>query len=285
MRGGGESAQEVGMRRSVRNTAIMCCLLAFYLSGCGIIGGAFTLPEEKTAAADGADGGDGAQSIVETPLPLQDVTPLPTGRPQLPAGCVDALSVKYEDAGQTMCVGGIVYLVLMEHGTYYVRFSPERGTLYMQGDEWVDRIGLRKGECAYAEGKLSRNIMAAAPVMPITPYSLKRCPVPPSTSAPPRPENLPEDCAYALEVTAADAGSTQCVGGVVALSRREGNTYKIYFSNDTTVGLHLVSGNWTGRELNVGDCIFVIAGTVALETGTGSPILKVSPGDVTPCPP
>jgi hypothetical protein len=142
------------MRKSVRTIAIICCFWSLYLSGCGIIGGAFTLPEEKTAAAaNGA--GPGVQGTVETPLPLQDVTPLPTGRPQLPAGCVDALSVEYEDAGKTMCVGGTVYLILMEHGTYYVRFSAERGTLYMQGDEWVDRIGLRKGECAYAEGKLS----------------------------------------------------------------------------------------------------------------------------------
>lgn len=283
MRGKGESAPEVGMRKSARTIAIICCFWSLCLSGCGIIGGAFTLPEEKTAAAANT-AGPGVRATVETPLPLQNVTPLPTGRPQLPAGCVDALSVKYEDAGKTMCVGGTVYLILMEHGTYYVRFSAERGTLYMQGDEWVDRIGLRKGECAYAEGKLSRNIMAAAPVMPITPYSLKRCPVAPVGSAPPRPENLPEQCAYALEITADDAGSTRCVGGVVAFTKREGNSYTVYFSDDTSFGLHLVSGNWTGRELSVGDCIYVSEGTIALETGSNTPVMNVSPEDVTSCP-
>jgi hypothetical protein len=274
------------MRKSIRNTAIICILLVVYLSGCGIIGGAFTLPEEETAAAATASEGGMAGDVptVPTPLPLQAVTPLPTGQPQLPAGCVDALSVSIDDYGKTMCVGGTVYLVLMEHGTYYVRFSPDRGTLYMQGEEWVDRIGLRKGECAYAEGKLSRNIQAAAPVMPITPYSLKRCPVAPSVSAPPRPNNLPADCAYALEVTRDDAGRKKCVGGTVAFSEWEDGVYKIYFFTDKLFGLHLVSSAWTGRGVNAGDCVYVADETIAVEAGTNTPILNVVPGNVTTCP-
>jgi hypothetical protein len=275
------------MRTSIRTTAIICIFLTVSLSGCGIIGGAFTLPGEETAAPAGTNAGGGDTTpipTVPTPLPLQAVTPLPTGLPQLPAGCLDALSVAYDDYGKTLCVGGTVWLITMEHGVYIVRFSGERGTLYMMGTEWVDRIGLRKGECAYAEGKLSRNVEAAAPVMPITPYSLKRCPVVQPASAPSRPESLPANCAYALEITPDDVGRKKCVGGTVAFSEWEDGEYKIYFYTDKAFGLHLVSSNWTGRGVNSGDCIYVAEETIALENATNTPILNVVPGNVTYCP-
>ncbi|MBN1440652.1 MAG: hypothetical protein JW929_14685 [Anaerolineales bacterium] len=166
------------MRTSIRSTAIISILIAAALSGCGVIGGAFTLPEDETATAAALPaglGGSGAApaGTVATPLPLQTVTLLPTGVPYLPEGCLDALSVTLDDYGKRLCVGGIVTRVTLEGGTYRVFFGP-RGTLYMLGYDWEDRIGLRTGECAYAEGKLSRD--GVAPVMPITPYSLKRCP-------------------------------------------------------------------------------------------------------------
>jgi hypothetical protein len=168
------------MHKSIPSIVLISIFLAGILSGCGIIGGAFTLPEDDpnyTPGATVAPGGSangGAGTAVATPLPLQSVTPLPTGIPQLPPDCVDALSVTIDDYGKHICVGGIVKLITMEGGKYRVYFG-ERGKLYMLGLDWVDQIGLRAGECAYAEGKLSRDGVAA--VMPITPYTLKRCPV------------------------------------------------------------------------------------------------------------
>jgi hypothetical protein len=274
------------MSSSIRTTAIICVFIAFCLSGCGIIGGAFTLPEDEPASTAAVIDIASAKTAAAnpTPLSLDKVTPLPTGTSQLPAGCLNALDVTIADYGKSLCVGGTVYLTLSEHGTYYVRFSSERGTLYMQGDEWVDRIGLRAGECAYAEGKLSRNIQAAAPVMPITPYSLKRCPIAPPLAAPLRPEKLPANCLFALEVTRDDVGRKKCVGGAVALSAWEGNVYTIYFYTDKALGLHLVSTKWSGRGVNSGDCIFVTEETIELEQATNAPILHVVPGNVTPCP-
>jgi hypothetical protein len=276
------------MPRSIRSTAIICIFFTLYLSGCGLIGGAFTLPEDdernatETQAAAGNGGSSGPVSTVKTPLPLQSVTLLPTGIPYLPADCVDALAVTIDDYGKYMCVGGTVWLVTMQGGTYRVRFSGERDKLYMLGTDWVDRIGLRAGECAYAYGKLSRDGVAA--VMPITPASLKRCPVSQPVSAPARPANLPANCAYALEITRDDIGSKKCVGGSVAFSESEGNIYKIYFFIDKTWGLHLVSSKWTGRGVNSGDCIYVAEQTIGLEAATNTPILNVLPGNVTLCP-
>lgn len=284
---GGVSAQEVGMQRSIRSTAIICVFIAIYLSGCGLIGGAFTLPEDDEANAAGTQtaagngGGSGSVPTVQTPLPLQSVTPLPTGIPQLPPDCLDALSITMDDYGKYLCVGGTVTLITMSGGTYRVYFGA-RGKLYMLGPDWVDRIGLRAGECAYAEGKLSRD--GVSPVMPITPYTLKRCPVAQPVSAPIRPLNLPANCAYALEITRDDVGSKKCVGGSVAFSEMEGSQYKIYFYTDKTFGLHFVSSKWTGRGVNSGDCIYVSDETVALEEATGTPILNVVPGNVTFCP-
>ena len=288
MHGGGISVQEVGMRKSIRTTAIICVVIAFSLSGCGLIGGAFTLPEDEAGGSAGPNGaaGDGGVSestaAVQTPLPLQTISPLPTGVPQLPAGCLDALSLTIEDYGKTVCVGGTVWIITMEHGTYKVKFSSQRSKLYMMGTDWVDRIGLRAGECAYAEGKLSRD--GVAPVMPITPYSLKRCPVTQPVSVPVRPANLPANCTYALEITRDDVGRKKCAGGSVAFSEWEGKEYKIYFYTDKTLGLHLVSSKWTGRGVNSGDCIYVAEETIGLEEATNTPILTVVPGNVTICP-
>src|SRR5512136_854828 len=101
------------MRSFLRSTTVAWILLAFCLSGCGIIGGAFTLPEDEPAGTPAA-GADGGQTLVlqPTPLPLQPVTPLPTGIAQLPVGCVNALDVSIEEYGKSMCVGGTVYLIL-----------------------------------------------------------------------------------------------------------------------------------------------------------------------------
>jgi predicted small lipoprotein YifL len=166
------------MRSSTRSAVLICVLLAACLSGCGLIGGPFSLPEDEVLEPSGTEIGGGMQTgsgqAAPTPLPLQVVTPLPTGIPHLPPDCMDALAVTMDDYGKQMCVGGIVTRITMEGGTYRVFFGP-RGTLYMLGPGWEDRIGLRAGECAYAEGKLSRD--GVAPVMPITPYTLKRCPV------------------------------------------------------------------------------------------------------------
>lgn len=273
------------MRKSLRSTVLFSVFLSLYLSGCGLIGGAFVLPEEKagTQAAAGG-GGSGPDGAMQTPLPLQSVTPLPTGIPQLPEGCVDALSLTFEDYGKTLCTGGIVYLITMQGGTYKVRFSKERDKLYMIGYNWVDRIGLKKDECAYAEGKLSRDFDLVAPVMPITPYTLKRCPPAKPAAAPDRPANLPANCAYALDITRDDVGRKKCVGGSVAFSEWDGGTYRIYFYSEKMLGLHLVSINWTGRGVNSGDCIYVTEETIRLEEATNTPILNVVPGNVTFCP-
>ncbi len=275
------------MRKSIPSIILISIFLAWILSGCGLIGGAFTLPEdEETAAAGataaiGANGNAGPAATVSTPLPLQSVTLLPTGIPQLPPDCLDALSVTMDDYAKFLCVGGTVTRVNKSHGTYYVYFG-ERGKLYMMGTDWVDRIGLKPGECAYAEGKISRD--GVSPVMPITPFTLKRCPVAQPAAAPLRPSNLPANCAYALEITRDDVGQEKCVGGSVAFSEWEGNTYKIYFDVDKALGLHLVSTKWTGRGVNSGDCIYVALDTIRLEDATNTPIFKVIPGNVTFCP-
>ncbi len=275
------------MPKSVSASVLAGVFLSAALSGCGLVGGAFTLPEQEASAAAPtqsaatAPGTPLPEATESTPLPLQSVTPLPTGVPQLPAGCTDALAVTLEDYGRYMCVGGKVKLITLQGGTYKVTFG-ERGKLYLLGTDWVDRIGLKAGECAYAEGKLSRD--GVSPVMPITPFSLKRCPVAAPLSAPPRPANLPANCTYALEVTRDDVGRKLCVGGMVAFSEWNGNNYEIYFYIDKTLGLHLVSAKWTGRGVNSGDCIYVADQTVALEASTNTPILNVLPGNVTFCP-
>jgi hypothetical protein len=167
------------MQKSISKTILTSLFLAAVLSGCGIIGGAFTLPEDDpnyTPAVTAAVVGNGVTgTVVATPRPLESVTLQPTGIAMLPAGCVDALSLTRDDYGKTICVGGTVMLITMQGGTYIVKFSKDRSKLYLLGYDWVDQIGLRAGECAYAEGKLSRD--SAAPVMPITPFTLKRCPV------------------------------------------------------------------------------------------------------------
>ncbi|MGB7538521.1 MAG: hypothetical protein WBM17_08290 [Anaerolineales bacterium] len=275
------------MHKSIPSIILISLFLAGVLSGCGVIGGAFTLPEDEATiaagatAAAGANGNSGPAATVQTPLPLQSVTPLPTGIPQLPPDCLDASAVTLEDYGKFLCAGGTVTRTSMSHGTYYVFFG-ERGKMYMMGTDWADRIGLKAGECAYAEGKISRD--GVSPVMPITPFSLKRCPVAQPVAAPLRPANLPANCAYALEVTRDDIGLTKCVGGSVAFSEWDGNTYKIYFYTEKTLGLHLVSSKWTGRGVNSGDCIYVTEETIGLEESTNTPILNVVPGNVTFCP-
>jgi hypothetical protein len=275
------------MQKSITITILISLFLAAALSGCGLIGGAFTLPEDDpnytpgvTPAAGGTEN-DGSDTAVATPLPLQSVTPLPTGIPQLPAGCLDALAITLDDYSKTVCVGGTVTRISMEGGTYRVFFGV-RGKLYMLGTDWVDRIGLKAGECAYAEGKLSRD--GVAPVMPITPFTLKRCLAAQPALAPARPENLPANCAFALEITRDDIGLKKCVGGSVAFSEWEGSTYRIYFYIDKSFGLHLVSSQWTGRGVNAGDCVYVTEETIRLEESTNTPVLKVVPGNVTFCP-
>lgn len=277
------------MRRSILSIVGVCALFGILLSGCGLIGGAFTLPGEEAAGGTpgtkstvSGGGAAGTPAAVNTPLPMQSITPLPTGVPHLPAGCVDALSVTYDDYGKTMCAGGTVFSLASSHGTYYVYFSNARGKLYMKGPDWVDRIGLRAGECAYAEGKLSRD--GVSPVMPITPFTLKRCPVAPPLSAPDRPANLPANCYYALEVTKDDIGKKLCIGGAVALTETAGSEYRIYFYTEKTLGLHLVGSNWTGRGVNSGDCIYVAADTIRADPETGGPIMKVVPSRVNFCP-
>ncbi|MBN1440653.1 MAG: hypothetical protein JW929_14690 [Anaerolineales bacterium] len=272
-----------------RPAAWVCCFTALSLAGCGS-GAAAPSPTRTstdglTATQDSAVAAPtaGSTPMAFTPLPLQTDTPLPTGVPRLPEGCVDALDVTLDDYGRYLCVGGTITQITMQGGEYRVYFGP-RGKLYMLGYDWVDRIGLQAGECAYAEGVLSRNVEAAAPVMPITPYSLRRCPVVPPASAPPRPANLPAQCAYALEITRDDAGRKLCVGGAVVFSEWEGSVYRIYFFTDKNFGLHFVSRQWTGRGVNAGDCIYVTEQTIALDPSTGTPILNVVPGNVTFCP-
>jgi hypothetical protein len=171
------------MRKSVMIPFICSVWLGILLSGCGIIGGAFTLPGDETAgaavASETAPAGTlgSGTAAVNTPLPLQTITALPTGVPSLPSGCLDALSLTLDDYGKTLCAGGTVFSLASSHGTYYVYFSNARGKLYMMGADWVDRLALKAGDCAYAEGKLSRD--GVSPVMPITPFTLKRCPVAP----------------------------------------------------------------------------------------------------------
>ena len=181
------------MRKSVIIPFIVCALVGMLLSGCGIIGGAFTLPEGEAGSTPvpGATvpSSSGSTVAVNTPLPMQTISPLPTGVPSLPSGCLDALSVTLDDYGQTLCVGGTVVSLASSHGTYYVYFSNARGKLYMMGTDWVDRIGLKVGDCAYAEGKLSRD--GVAPVMPITPFTLNRCPVAPPSTRRPAPRAFP----------------------------------------------------------------------------------------------
>ncbi len=276
------------MRKSVIIPFIVCAIVSVFLSGCGIIGGAFTLPEEEAGGTPGTSravptlGAGAATPAVNTPLPMQTITLLPTGIPSLPAGCVDALSVTLDDYSKTLCVGGTVLNLVSSHGTYYVYFSNTRGKLYMMGTDWVDRIALRIGECAYAEGTLSRD--GVSPVMPITPFTLKRCPVAQPISAPARPANLPADCVYALEVTKDDIGKKECVGGDVALTETSGADYRIYFYSDKTLGLHLAASNWTGRGVNSGDCIFVANQVIHADPDTGGPILTVVPSQVNFCP-
>jgi hypothetical protein len=276
------------MQRSIGTAALIGVFLVLILSGCGRTGETPTRPQDpienatvtSTLTADG--GNAGLLPAVETPLPTQSITPPAAGVAHLPPGCRDALSITRDDYRKFLCAGGTVVRVSKERGTYYVYFSSQRDRLYMKGPDWIDRIGLLAGECAYAEGTLSRDMVAA--VMPITPYTLKRCPVEPPPSAPARPENLPVNCAFALEITRDDVGLKKCVGGSVAFSEWEGSTYRIYFYTDKSFGLHLVSSQWTGRGVNAGDCIYVTEETIRLEESTNTPVLKVVPGNVTFCP-
>jgi hypothetical protein len=281
-------SRDVNTPQLAARSFIVCALFGILFSGCGIIGGAFTLPGEAAGATPAGivsvptKGAGGETVAVNTPLPLQTITALPTGVPSLPAGCVDALSVTLDDYGKTLCAGGTVFGLSSSHGTYYVSFSNTRGKLYMMGTDWVDRIALKAGECAYAEGKLSRD--GVSPVLPITPFTLKRCPVAPPSTAPTRTANLPANCAYALEVTRDDIGRKECVGGTVALSETSGAEYRIYFFTDKTLGLHLVATNWTGRGVNSGDCIYITNQVIHADPKTGGPILNVIPSQVNFCP-
>jgi hypothetical protein len=277
------------MRSRVYSIILGSLIAIIFLSGCGLIGGAFTLPEDEQTGSGGQNPGGrkgsnpgSGTSLVATPLPLETVSPYPTGIAQLPQECVDALSLTLDDNKKEMCVGGTVVLINQTHGTYYVYFSKERGTFFMEGPDWVDRIGLRVGECAYAYGRIGSD--GVGPLMDITPYTLKRCPVSYSAQVAPRPKNLPESCAYAMDVTKDDIGKKMCVGGAVSFSEMLSKTYKIYFDADKSLGLHFVGENWTGRGVNSGDCIYVEGKFVKLESETSTPILSVIPSDIHFCP-
>jgi hypothetical protein len=154
-----------------RTTAIATgiILFAFFLAGCGLIGGAFTepSPDEGMPAATTEPG--------QTALPGELVTETASAPvAQLPQGCENALAVARSELGETKCVGGLVFRAWQDHGTFFIDFSEKLYSFYMVGQDWQSPFVVHPGDCIYAEGKIVE--IDRVPSMGISPYSLKQCP-------------------------------------------------------------------------------------------------------------
>lgn len=160
------------MGKQTVSIAMVFTMLALLLAGCGLIGGPFDEPSP-----------DEGQSAAKTPAPAEltetfapgESTAEPTlsAAALLPADCKDALTVTRDEVGEKKCVGGIVYRVSQEHGTFYVDFSKKTASFFMVGLDWDSPFVVRAGDCIYAQGKIDETNRVLS--MVIDRYSLKKC--------------------------------------------------------------------------------------------------------------
>jgi hypothetical protein len=212
-------------------------------------------------------------------------TPSPTSAPSpiapYPDGCIDARQVTLKQAGQTICVGGLVFLATLTHGDMYVAFSSDQSAFYMLGYDWGSAKGFNAGDCVYANGLIES--LGSVPIMSVDRYTLHACaPKPYLTPTP--PVNLPVGCRFALDLTLSDFGKPFCVGGIVAFVNPTDDVREVYFSLVLSIGLHFVVRNVTDKDpaIHPGDCIFVTDHKV--DKLGRSIVISVGPADIKRCP-
>jgi hypothetical protein len=82
------------------------------------------------------------------------IEPTPTEAPtSLADACVDALSITADDAGQTMCITGVVYRAETNNGVFMITFSKDWGNFYLlsYNREWKDA---QAGVCIQVTGMI-----------------------------------------------------------------------------------------------------------------------------------
>jgi hypothetical protein len=80
--------------------------------------------------------------------------PTPTEAPtSLADACVDALTITADDAGQTMCITGVVYRAETNNGVFMITFSKEWGNFYLlsYNREWKEA---QAGVCIQVTGMI-----------------------------------------------------------------------------------------------------------------------------------
>jgi hypothetical protein len=82
------------------------------------------------------------------------IEPTPTEAPtSLADACVDALSITADDAGQTMCITGVVYRAETNNGVFMITFSKDWGNFYLlsYNREWKEA---QAGVCIQITGEI-----------------------------------------------------------------------------------------------------------------------------------
>jgi hypothetical protein len=201
-----------------------------------------------------------AAGTLATMLANEELTPSVTAAPSpispYPDGCMDARQVSLKEVGQTLCVGGLVFLATQVHGDMYIAFSSDQAAFYMVGYEWVGGKGFNAGDCIYANALVEN--LGSVPIMQIHQSNVHRC-TPKPFSTPTPPPNLPAGCRFALALTMQDYGKPLCVGGTVAFVNPIENASEVYFSLVLSQGLHFIIHNTADddRGVHPGDCVFV----------------------------
>jgi hypothetical protein len=174
------------MSKRIHSLASAGAIFSLFVSGCGIIGGAFDepVPGEGKTPSQAATQSQGAPTLSPGET-LAAETPVLSYA--LPADCVQANEITLENVGETICVGGQVFVAYEEHGTFYIDFNQARGGFYMIGSEWdtydpTSKFAIHQGDCVYANGKIVN--VDSIPVMAITPNALKMCPTANETPTP-----------------------------------------------------------------------------------------------------
>jgi hypothetical protein len=95
-----------------------------------------------------------SSSPTALPTPTE-VEPTPTDLPTSPAepACIDALSITADDAGQTICVTGVVYRAEKNSGVFMITFSKDWGNFYLlsYNREWNEA---QAGACIQVTGEI-----------------------------------------------------------------------------------------------------------------------------------
>jgi hypothetical protein len=115
-------------------------------------------------------------------VPSQKTSAPPTAnsasRNELPAGCMDALSVSADHVNQIFCIGGIVDKAFSKSGDYYIYFkSASPSTLFFISNGWPTSgaTGAHKGDCVFLENAVVTKLGAQGIMSLFTPRELKRC--------------------------------------------------------------------------------------------------------------